>query len=136
MSLTNTAIKNAKLISEITPEDACYIGGYYGKTIKKNINRRTFAPRPSKNNLLISQRSARYKIISLCRNGDLKFIDRKSKKEYIMSPLFIVNEKSILNNFSSTNSCYIGILAGMSIENKRKPSSANIKTPILKLVKT
>ncbi|PIQ42386.1 MAG: hypothetical protein COV52_05175 [Gammaproteobacteria bacterium CG11_big_fil_rev_8_21_14_0_20_46_22] len=72
--------------------------------------------RAKKMNFLLSDKSGRYKIVFQNRNGEIGYFDQKSRQEFVEHPLTLVKNDYIISEFDSSQACFIGILAGVSIE--------------------
>lgn len=110
------AIANHAVINGLLPTDACWIGGYYGRAMRASMEGRQ-ALRTAKNmTFLLKNNFGRYKIIFQNRDGEIGYIDNKTKQEFIEHPLTLVTNEYIVNHFDPSQACYLGILAGISME--------------------
>ncbi len=136
------AINELNLISHISPIEACYLGGHYGRilnaswydnTIKKNANKTM--------SFLLENNAGRYQILYKDRAGKIGFYDRKLQQEFIEYPLSIVSNENLVSLFNSSQACYIGILAGLQLEklvlrqNMDTLNYTSEKKPHLRLIK-
>ena len=68
---------------------------------------------------LLTNTRGRYTISSEKRTGEIKYYDKKYKREYLEHPITIASNDYIISEFDSTQACYIGILAGICMENTK-----------------
>ena len=68
----------------------------------------------------LNHRYGRYKIISEKRDGTIECVHIKTKNILSAHPLSIVEDSVFINYFDANQACYIGILAGISIEKNKK----------------
>lgn len=136
------AICDTELIAQLSPIQACYLGGYYGRALRSSLEGRQTL-RPEKNmSFLLNDLQGRYKIIFLNRDGNIGYYDKKTDQEFVEHPVVIANNKLLLSRFDPNQACYIGIEAGMSIEkalssNQFSEQLQNLikKPPKLRIVK-
>ncbi len=139
-------IGNPKILSALTPLQACCIGGYYGRFLRKTLVGKEAIKTMKKMAFLLNGDKGQYKIIYQNRDGSLGYIHKKIRKEFVEQPLILVNSKKIISKFDPSQACYIGILAGISMDKIEKssekkeqgscvlPSAQSIR-PKLRLVK-
>ncbi len=120
------------------PVQSCFIGIEYAKHVKKDESKlKTIKV----NNQKINQHSLnRYGCYSLCyqnRNGELCFINNITNEQFIMDPRDIALSEELISEFDATQSFYIGLLAGLKINNleKQYENHLDIKRSHLYLVK-
>ena len=128
-------IFDTDILYGLHPVQSCFIGIEYAKYIKKHKH-------PSKtNSQKINQYSlSRYGYYSLCyqnRNGELCFINNITNEQLIMDPRDIALSEELINEFDAAQAFYIGLLAGLKINNpaKQNKNYSEIKQPLLYLVK-
>jgi hypothetical protein len=110
------AVADLDLIGGLTPEEASWIGGYFAKSLRGMSGKaRSKCSRKSMDDLM-SGAGSRYQIITRHRDGRVSYIDKLSKEKYQEHPVTIVTTKSILRDFSPSQACYIGILAGLGLD--------------------
>jgi len=72
-----------------------------------------------------------YKIVSQDRLGQITYCDVINKTTYTASPVRIITDHQLIVKFSSLQSFYIGLLAGLSNVKKRKrkisPEKSHLK---------
>jgi len=130
------------IIQGMSPAHACLLGGCYGRILRAAMEGREVIKRVKKLDFLLSNRTGRYRIVFQNRRGEVGYIDKKSRQEFVEHPLTIVNNKHIISEFDSSEACYIGILAGSTVEKAiGSEKDANIvenliqKPPRLRIVK-
>ena len=65
---------------------------------------------------LLKNTRGRYKIVFQNRNGDIGYFDQKTKKEFVEHPLTVAQSELLISRFDPSQACYIGLLAGISLE--------------------
>ena len=111
-----TVIGDENLISGVSPIQASIVGGYYGRALRNAMKGNGILKQAKTMDFLLRHRVGRYKVLFQARNGDIGYLDQKSRQEFIEHPLTIVNNNHIISEFDSSEACYIGILAGSSLE--------------------
>ena len=106
------------IISGLSPIDACQLGVFYGFNLNKlpAEEEKNYAPFAINN-------KGRYRITSQNRRGEITFIDTLTKKIKTLPLTNLVKKTAIIQHFDPTQACYIGLLAGMKIQQDpiRKP---------------
>ncbi len=109
-------IKEIWLIEALSTEDAALLGYFYGRCYRlsqaNSNSSKSIGPSP----LLLKKNSGRYKILYHYRNGNIAYIDCTNHQEFLEHPLDIMHNSYVINNFDPTQTCYIGMLAGLSYE--------------------
>lgn len=140
-SLTE-AIFNSSLISTLSAQEACWLGGHYGRYLKSSNKNQKMRNQNNKLEILKNSKG-NYQIVCLNQGGKILYRDKKCGKIYDEHPLVIAINEHIISMFDPSQACYIGILAGISIEkakltdNKIKQKNlTNLlnKPPILRIV--
>lgn len=111
-------VGQAKIISGLSPEQACFLGGFYGRALSKNLGGIEAFKKARKLQMLLQNNCGRYKIIYQNRDGEVGYFDQKKQIEYLEHPLDIVNQTSLIMGFDPSQACYLGILAGIELEKK------------------
>lgn len=129
------AINDLDLINQISPIEACYLGGFYGKLLSENkLNNRNIS-------FLLRNSFGRYYVTYQDRFGNIGYCDRISRTTFSSKPVDIVENENIISCFNSSHACYIGILAGIDMKSKsqecgyREFPSRSVDTPYLRIVK-
>lgn len=104
------------IIQGLSSAHACLLGGCYGRILRAAMEGREVLKRVKKMDFLLSNRKGRYQIIFQNRNGDIGYLDKKTRQEFVEHPITIVNNKHIISGFDPSEACYMGILAGSSLE--------------------
>lgn len=138
----STVIGDENLINGISPIQASIVGGYYGRALRSAMKGNGVLKQTKKMDFLLRHKVGRYKVVFQARNGDIGYFDQKSRQEFIEHPVTIVNNNHIISEFDPSQACYIGILAGSSLERVLAPGE-NIsaaekliqKPPQLRVVK-
>lgn len=100
------------LISSLSPEEASYIGYYYGC----NYTKFGLLKKHNYNFLINTSISNKYNLLAIDRKKNIIFSASNSTQNHSMSPDEIFNSKHILRGFSSTTACYLGLLAGLNVK--------------------
>ena len=135
-------VSDLSIISGLPPNQACILGGCYGRLMRGSHDRGKKLRNAEKMTFSLSNKQGNYIILFQHRNGDLGYLNKKTRQEFIESPLSLVNHDYIISEFDSSEACYIGILAGSSLE-KALISGKHInvvekliqKPPLLRVVK-
>lgn len=137
------AINELNLVTHISAIEACYLGGHYGRMISARWVDSSISRKENKKiTLLMTNNEGRYQILYKDRSGNIGYYDKKLQKEFIESPLMIVNNEKLVSSFNSSQACFIGISAGLLLGKKTlksnttdEPNCLVKKRPHLKLVK-
>lgn len=131
----NEIIKDATIIFNLSAIQAAYIGYYYGKLFETNATENLYWQ--DKSNFMLRQAKGEYKILSQERNGDITYINIASNIIFIENPMYIFQNKNIINKFDSSQACYIGVLVGINLtkEEEKKLLGNKHKWPKLSIVK-
>lgn len=138
------AINEAEIIQGLDSLDACWLGGYFGRALRASLEGRELLKRAKRMSFLLVHKKGRYKIIYQNRSGEIGYIDQNTRKEFVEYPLTVANNDYIISAFDSNQACYIGILAGISMEkaisHDEKTGKHNLedmlqKRPKLRLIK-
>ena len=117
-------IRDEVILYNLSSTQAAWVGYYYGinhgEIIQNNV---------SKNHTTAysveTQSSDEFEILMLDRKGNLLYINKANNKNFVSSPLSILNSKKILNKFSPPQACYVGILAGLNISKNTHKNKKN-----------
>lgn len=138
MSLAE-AVFDPHITSGLSPQQACYLGGYYGRLLRQSLVKGKALRKAKSMSFLLNDQQGQYRIAFQNRNGDLGYIDQKTGKEFIEAPLTIVSNEHIIKQFDPSQACYIGMLAGLSLERDIQhdniTDTLNIDKPTLRIVK-
>jgi hypothetical protein len=133
------AINDMSIVNHLSANEACYLGGYFGRALKKGSGRSEALRQAKSKPFLLQNTKSKYQILYQNRTGDIGYFDMKSKKEFIDNPVSLASNKYIMSNFNSCQACYIGILAGIFMEkaiSHDKKQGKNIRgRPALRVVK-
>ena len=113
-------INDSAFLNALTPYQACIIGGCLGRLIES-------CPQLSKRNekfeqtsFLLEDEDGDYAILYQNRAKQIGYVHKRTAKEFVESPITLSTTKHIINKFSPSQACYIGILAGLSLERAEK----------------
>ncbi len=135
------AINELDLVDRLSPIEACYLGGHYGRAISENRSNGKGDGNINKDiSFFLKKSVGRCQILHQKRSGAIGYYDKKLKKEFLNFPLIIVNDDNLISRFNSSQACYIGILAGIELgkkglENgliKKNPSKEKVHLRIVK----
>lgn len=107
---------DSDIVGKLTPQQACLIGGYYGRALRAALEGREALKKAKNMSFLLTNKQGRYKILYQNRNGDIGYIDQRTRREIVEHPLTVANNESVISGFDPSQACYIGILAGISME--------------------
>jgi hypothetical protein len=128
-------VYDTDILYGLHPVQSCFIGIEYAKYIKKHKhNSKTNAQKINQYSL------SRYGCYSLCyqnRNGELCFINNITNEQFIMDSRDVALSEELINEFDAAQAFYIGLLAGLKINNlaKQNENYSKIKRPLLYVVK-
>lgn len=140
----SNAIINKDIIEGLSASEASWLGGYFGRCLRLKLEKSAAFRKIQTIPFLLTENNGQYQITFLNRDGQVGYLDRKIKKEFLEHPLTLVNNRHIISRFSNNQACYIGILAGISME---KAISFDLKTggstlnsimnkyPVLRIIK-
>ncbi len=126
------AVSDENVIDMLSPCEACWLGGCFGQKIHSEENA---FDRSKVKSAGFKNDCSQCKIIFQNRKGEIGYIDQKSKEEFVASPVAIANNKYIVSKFSSSEACYIGILAGVHVAKNKNARYSMSKSAKLRLVK-
>ena len=126
-------MESKSMLQSISALDACCIGFHYGRSSRSFSKKR--ASFISNFSFSMDHSFGQYRLISENGfTGEIKYIDKIYKKEFVELPTAVVQSSYIINKFDPTQACYIGFLAGIMIEkelNKKTSSSKEKIQPLL-----
>jgi hypothetical protein len=129
-------IADHNIINNLSAPHACWLGYYYGKQQRAETNITTTKHQMKHVGVNLRDNKGHYKIISQERNGEIKYINIQSRKEFKKSPLFIAQNETLISQFDPSQACHIGMLAGLAAnKHNRSLSIPERHTPMLKIVK-
>ncbi|OGT53631.1 MAG: hypothetical protein A3F17_01095 [Gammaproteobacteria bacterium RIFCSPHIGHO2_12_FULL_41_15] len=108
-------INQVEIIEGLSPVHACWIGGYLGRCLV-NAEKKEILQNRMNISFGLKNKKGRYKILFQNRNGDIGYFDQKTKREFLESPLVVANNDHLITGFDPSQACYIGMLAGLSLE--------------------
>ena len=109
-------IADSVIINGLCPYQACLLGGCYGRLMRASPDRGHKLKKVKDMNFLLSNKQGRYVIRYQHRNGEIGYFNKKTRQELTEHPLTMANNRYIISEFDPTEACYIGILAGSSLE--------------------
>lgn len=123
-----------KTLSSLHPVQACYIGIEYSSYLqshRENLQKKLHL----KTEEYLLCRYGAYQIAYEDRIGNICFVSRKTKEEYLMDPRDIALSKELINEFDAVQAFYIGYLAGLKLKNPVEKTQTVPGAPYLKIVK-
>lgn len=125
------AILESKLVGGLSAQHACWLGIYYGRVLRGAQQGR--GQLHGKVNrcqaLLLVIQHSQYAIQSEHRNGLVTYKNIRHNEYFTEHPLTIVQNEVLLNRFHPNQACYLGILAGIALENQSQDKgNAGIST--------
>jgi hypothetical protein len=105
-----------KILQGLAPLQACFLGGYIGRALRAKYEKKIALRKINKMSFLLKNTSSRYRLVYQNRSGEVAYYDRRFKQEYVEHPITVSSNELIITNFDSSQACYIGILAGISME--------------------
>lgn len=120
------------ILYSLHPIQACYIGIEYAKFFKNDNEFGSNHNQKQKNNRYLMQRYGKYNLQFLDRKKNLSFVNSKTNKTFLIDPRDVVLSKNLIEEFDASQSFYIGLNAGLKLNN---PTSINIQRRKLQLVK-
>ena len=110
-------ISDEKIIDGLSPAQACMLGGYYGRAMRSAMQDGPDLKETGNTSFLLKDTTSRYKILYQNHSDEhVGYFDMKKMCEFLEHPLIIVNSQDIVAEFSSSHACYLGFLAGISME--------------------
>lgn len=128
-------IANPALISGFNPEEACWIGIYYGKALHSAAHGKTHLKNIKKACYLLHYHHGAYKIMSEHRDGKITCLHTKTRTTVCVDPLSIAKDSIFIRQFDATQACYIGMLAGIKLDKSENKEESLSSVPFLRLVK-
>lgn len=142
LTITSTfveAVGDAGVINNLSSNEACYLGGYYGRALRNSHNRSGALKQAKSQSFLLEGQGGKYQISFQNRAGEVGYFDKKTKEAFIDSPVALANNAYIISQFNACQACYVGILAGIfmekSIELNNKVGKSMASRPALRIVK-
>ena len=120
------------------PIQSCFIGIQYINIIRgynDNISQKNY--QANQQDHILNRRYGRYQINSQDMSGNIGFVDILSKQYFVMDIDSIVQSNSLIEEFDSSQSFYIGCSYGAHIQKSihTKSNYKKIRKPDLRLVK-
>jgi hypothetical protein len=134
-TITET-IADHNIVNNLSALQACWLGYYYGKQQRAETSPNKKSKHASKHvafNLQIGK--GHYKIVSQEREGEIKYIDVLTRKEFKDQPLDIAQNELLISQFDPSQACYIGMLAGLAANRHGNLQVNKQSRPILRIVK-
>lgn len=103
---------DTNIIHNMSSIHSGYLGYYYGLLLDKQKTDVSFLRNKHKSGFFL--RAGSYVILSITRDGRVNYKNKNSNTIYTKHPLDIYRNESVLISFEPSQSCYIGILAGIS----------------------
>lgn len=128
-------IANPALISGFHPEEACWIGIYYGKALHSAAQGKTHLKNIKNACYLLRHHHGSYKIMSEHRDGKITCLHTKTRETVCVDPLSIAKDSIFIRQFDSAQACYIGLLVGIKIDKGENKGESLSSAPFLRLVK-
>ncbi len=128
------AIANQAVIKNLSPNQAGWLGAFYGKALTNS----TLGKHALKKVMAISVNTLEtgtYIITSEKRSGKIRYLDKHTGKEFVEHPIAIASHAHIISKFSSPQACYIGLLAGIAMEETKIKSEASEQQRLQQLLK-
>ena len=129
-------LRDERLVAGLPAIQACVLGGYIGRALRSSRSGRDALRRAKQMTFLLKNNRGRYKMVFQNRTGEIAYIDKRSKREYLEHPLAIVGHEYIMREFDPSQACYIGILAGVSMEKALDLEQKTGQKTLSKLMKT
>jgi hypothetical protein len=107
---------DVEILSSLSPLHASCFGVYYGRALRASIEGREHLKKSKHISYLLRNAKGDYKVLYQNKDGTVGYIDEKTKKIYINTPTAIVKNNHLICQFDPSQACYLGILAGMSLE--------------------
>ena len=115
-STFSEAIADLSIIDGLYSSEACWLGGYFGRALRSSFTGGDALKKAKSMSFLLKNARGQYQILFQNRSDEVGYYDKKTKKEYLEHPLTIANNEYIISRFDPSQACYIGILAGISME--------------------
>lgn len=109
-------VADSVIIEGLCPRQACILGGCYGRLMRFSADREKKLKNVTSMTFQLSNKRGRYVVQCQHRTGEIGYFNKKTKQAFIEHPLTIVNNAYIISEFDPTEACYLGILAGSSLE--------------------
>jgi len=132
------AIGDLSIIENLSPREACWLGGYFGRAIKKKTGKSDAIKKMKAQGFLLKGDKGAYQIAFQNRTGEIGYFDKASKEQFVDSPVALASHDYIVSKFSPSQACYIGILAGIFMEKKLLTKENKVipfQQPLLRVVK-
>lgn len=110
------AISDGAIIGNVSPWEACWLGGHFGRALRANQEGRGALKKAKKLSYLLSANGGRYRVVFEDREGRIGYLDTKTGREFVEHSVTIATNDMIINRFNPSQACYIGILAGIRME--------------------
>lgn len=97
------------IIANMHPAQASILGYYYGKNYKNF--RRSY--KHNKYSYALKTSDKQYTLLSQDRYGKISYLNKKTNAIYTRSLIDILSDVKLIQEFSSIEACYIGIMTGI-----------------------
>ena len=109
-------VGDTEILGGLSSIHACWIGALYGRVLRASFEKKSALRKANNMSFLLKNKKGKYSFIFENRTGEIGYLDQKSKKEFIEHPLTIARDNRIISRFDPSQACYIGMLAGISLE--------------------
>jgi len=109
-------VGDSTILSGLSAEQACLLGGCYGRAMRVSFEKGGALKKVKNMSFLLKNTQGKYRIVFQNRTGEIGYFDKKTKQEFIEQPLTVASNEHIISKFDPSQACYIGILAGISME--------------------
>lgn len=123
------AIWDSGIITHLSPIEASYLGGYYGRSLKKNLKKSGALKKTRSQSFLLEGEGGKYQVSYLARSSELGYFNKETKEQFVACPIALANNEYIISHFNSCQACYIGILAGI-LMGKSETAKDRKKNPV------
>lgn len=119
------------ILHGLHPIQSCYIGLEYSKHAMKESNYHQ-----GKSNNYSVYRYGKFRLSSQNREGNICFINESTNEAFLMDPRDVCLSKDLIQEFDAAQAFYIGLLAGLKINNPITRDNINNKSkPYLRVIK-
>lgn len=108
------AVKDKSLVARLKSDQACWLGYYCGKMCRDSELKSCAMIRPDQGaQFELEAKLGKYKIMSQDRKGKIIYFNRLDNTNHAHSPLDLISNRKLINEFDPSQACYIGMLAGL-----------------------
>ena len=95
------AVNHPRLIQMLSPVEACWLGGYYGRYSRAQLQNKRLKQEKTHFSYTLKNSDSRYQIISLNRENQLTYFDQHQKQNHTQFPHLLATDYKTISLFDN-----------------------------------